>query len=571
MALEYTPVVLPYAAALLISTVLFAALWRHRDRRGAKGFLLDVFGLVFLSATVSLQVLSTSERWTVFWWNWRFAAVSLMAIGYFLMAFEYTNREEYITYRLGAALTAVPVATQAVAWTNDQHGLLYDYSLTPAGHLLPEFGILYWAYAIPLVTIVGVGMLTLVRLFLSMPDFKLQAGIPAVTISLVLLGLCVWWLGIVPFDTLTLTSTVKVVSFYFAVDRLQLLDVVPVARTKVLDNMDDAVFVVNLRDRIVDANGAARDLAGDEAVVGEPLDALFDTTVLDVPEAADEITREITLDMDGDPRHYDLKLSSLYDARESITGRVLVLRDITELKDREKELTVLNRVVRHDIGNEMNVIQGHGEALRGYVEEGGEQHLEHVLDSSAQVTELTETVRDLTNTVTSDETLSLHAVPLGTVIHKEVDKARSNYPEATFEVAFEHTGSVRANEMLSSVFTNLFNNAVLHNDTDDPRIWISMEQHEDVVHVQVADNGPGVPPDQADELFGRGVKGLESEGTGVGLYLVDTLVTGYGGEVWVDNGPDGGAIFTIELRTDGGWEDVQPVDSTASTLPTQSR
>jgi len=61
MALEYTPVALPYAAAFVINLVLFTALWRHRDRRGAKGFLIDVFALTLLTATVTLQLLSTSE------------------------------------------------------------------------------------------------------------------------------------------------------------------------------------------------------------------------------------------------------------------------------------------------------------------------------------------------------------------------------------------------------------------------------------------------------------------------------------------------------------------------------
>jgi len=573
MALEYTPVALPYAAAFVINLVLFTALWRHRDRRGAKGFLIDVFALTLLTATVTLQLLSTSESAKVFWWNWRFALVPLMAIGYLLMALEYTNHEEYITYRLGAVLAIIPIAVQFFAWTNHRHGLLYDYTISGAGHFVPQFEPLYWVYTIPLVCYVSIGMIHLIKLFISMPGFKLQAGIPAATISLVLVGLGVWWLGFTPFDTVTLTSTIKVVSFYFAVDRLELLDVVPVARTKVLDNMNDAVFVVNLRDKVVDANDAAKELVDEDEVVGDDLDDVVDVELLADDDGAREIHREVTMDVAGDTRHYDLRLSPLHDGRGTLTGRVFVLRDITELKDREKELTVLNRVVRHDIGNEMNVIRGHGEALRGYVEGDGEEHLELVLESSTQVIELTETVRDLTNALTSDESLSLQPIPLGDVIRIEAEKARSSYPEATFELDFAlpPCGSVEANEMLSSVFTNLFNNAVLHNDSDQPVVRVTIEQRAETVLVRVADNGPGVPEGQADELFGRGVKGLESEGSGVGLYLVDTLVTGYGGDVWVENDDgDGGAIFTIELRKAGGWSDQANTSTeSAATSPTE--
>lgn len=103
---------------------------------------------------------------------------------------------------------------------------------------------------------------------------------------------------------------------------------------------------------------------------------------------------------------------------------------------------------------------------------------------------------------------------------------------------------------------NLLANAVLHNDSDDPRVVVDIESGDDAVQVTVADNGPGVPDEQREEIFGKGTQGLESSGTGIGLYLVQTLVTGYGGQVWVENGaaPDlSGAAFTVELPEAEGW------------------
>uniref|UniRef100_UPI00260BACAD ATP-binding protein n=1 Tax=Halorientalis sp. TaxID=1931229 RepID=UPI00260BACAD len=63
----------------------------------------------------------------------------------------------------------------------------------------------------------------------------------------------------------------------------------------------------------------------------------------------------------------------------------------------------------------------------------------------------------------------------------------------------------------------------------------------------IADNGPGVPDERKDEIFGRGEKGLESSGTGLGLYLVDTLVDRYGGDVYATDS-DEGAEFVIRLQ-----------------------
>ncbi|MFQ3295028.1 MAG: signal transduction histidine kinase [Halobacteriales archaeon] len=101
--------------------------------------------------------------------------------------------------------------------------------------------------------------------------------------------------------------------------------------------------------------------------------------------------------------------------------------------------------------------------------------------------------------------------------------------------------------MLSSVFTNLLNNAVLHNDSEYPSVWVDVTVERYTASIRVADDGPGVPPNRRDEIFGRGEKGLESEGTGVGLYLVDTLTSEFGGDVWVEDSEHGGTAFVVTL------------------------
>jgi signal transduction histidine kinase len=105
-----------------------------------------------------------------------------------------------------------------------------------------------------------------------------------------------------------------------------------------------------------------------------------------------------------------------------------------------------------------------------------------------------------------------------------------------------------ADEMLGSVFRNLLINAVQHNDKPVPEATVTVRDRADTVRVHVADNGPGVRDAHKEAIFGKGEKGLNSEGTGIGLHLVQTLVESYGGDVWAtDNDPEG-AIFVVELR-----------------------
>ena len=58
---------------------------------------------------------------------------------------------------------------------------------------------------------------------------------------------------------------------------------------------------------------------------------------------------------------------------------------------------------------------------------------------------------------------------------------------------------------------------------------------------------PRVPDDQKDAIFGKGERGLDSAGMVIGLYLVDTLVTSYGGTVWVEDNDPEGLVFVVEL------------------------
>jgi signal transduction histidine kinase len=82
-------------------------------------------------------------------------------------------------------------------------------------------------------------------------------------------------------------------------------------------------------------------------------------------------------------------------------------------------------------------------------------------------------------------------------------------------------------------------------------VTVSVREAADSVVISVADDGPGIPPERRDSIFGKGQKGLDSDGTGIGLYLVSTLVEQFGGEVWVEDAEPRGSVFNVRLLTAG--------------------
>jgi len=141
-------------------------------------------------------------------------------------------------------------------------------------------------------------------------------------------------------------------------------------------------------------------------------------------------------------------------------------------------------------------------------------------------------------------------VTLQTMLTNEVTDVQASYPGAALEFGTEIPSvTLAANDMISSVFRNLLKNAIQHNDKEVAEVIVSATDHEDAVTVTVADNGPGVSDDQKKTIFGKGERGLDSSGTGIGLHLVNTLVDIHDGEVWIEDNDPAGARFTVELPT----------------------
>jgi signal transduction histidine kinase len=225
-------------------------------------------------------------------------------------------------------------------------------------------------------------------------------------------------------------------------------------------------------------------------------------------------------------------------------------RQQQQLQQRNEELALLNQIVRHDIKNDVTVILGWGDNLQDHVDETGEAYLDRMLDAGDHITDIAETVGDFLDVLEGNSDPNLRPIGLKKVLSTEVEKAQSAHEEATIEMTDEVPFELRvaATELLSSVFRNLLNNAVTHNDKPEPTVTIGVESDDETVSVTVADNGPGVPDSQKKEIFGRGEMGLESPGSGIGLYLVDTLVDMYGGDVTLaDNDPEG-SVFTVTLQ-----------------------
>ena len=336
---------------------------------------------------------------------------------------------------------------------------------------------------------------------------------------------------------------------------------------QIIDLVPDLIFVKNRDSEYLLANEAVAEAYGRpvEEILGQSDYELlhseqdpetFRSDDLEVIESGEPktIEEEEFITGDGERRIYNT-VKIPYEQAGSDEPAVLgYARDITNLKEYERtletqrdSLEVLNQTVRHDIRNDLQLVVAYAELLEDHVDASGTSHLEQVQTAAKNAVHITETARTVAEVVLQ-AIAELTPISLRATLEDEIETARSNYDQAVIQVDGTIPDlTVLADNLLDSVFRNVLQNAVVHNDTDVPTVTVTATEQDGQAVVEIADDGPGVPDENKAEIFDEGVHGLESEGTGLGLYIVETLVERYGGEVSVADNEPRGAVFTVRV------------------------
>lgn len=332
----------------------------------------------------------------------------------------------------------------------------------------------------------------------------------------------------------------------------------------ILQALPDGVVILQ-DDSIKSANQEARDILG----IGDTIDmvgrSLNDIIPADDAFSEDNLSAISKGEMYINRVEVDSLKTSLSSTVELTTARInwghapavlLIIEDISQRKKSERalartneQLRVLNRITRHDIRNDMNVILGWSEELATHIDDDGQAVLDRIQRTGKNTIGLTRTIRDFIEALGMDQNPELNPVLASEVLDVELTKCRSMYPDATFRVDDDFSEiSVHANDLLSSVFRNILNNAVKHNDKNEPIVNIGCQVSDETIRISIADDGPGIPDDQKEDIFGRGQKGLDAPAAGLGLYLIDNVVDSYSGEMWVKDNEPTGSVFVVELN-----------------------
>jgi len=353
MNYQFTPFAIPSALAALVSLFISVIAWRRRSAPNALSFFAMMCAITWWCAFNTIQLLSVDAGTAIFWLNSQYFGILTLPVCWLMFAFQYAGYERWVTRRNIVLLMIFPLISLIVIYTNSAHHLMWskvDAAMATDGvfpALILEFGIVWVMIVTYAYVLILIGTIVMIRRV-----FRAQTLYRRQTVAL-LIGVLFPWvsnitavLNISPIKYLDLTPlafTVTGVAFALALFRYQMLDLVPAARDAVIENMPDAVIVLDAYNRVVDVNPAAVRVLRRPAreVLGEPADLIFAARpdLIRTYQEKEEARGEITLGEGETRREYELTVSPLSDrSGKIVNGRLIVLRDISKRKHAEVAL-----------------------------------------------------------------------------------------------------------------------------------------------------------------------------------------------------------------------------------------
>ena len=612
---QYHPLLLVFQLGVLIS-IGVAAVCAHRLRRHGYSLVVVSVGLLAVcialyNTAATLKVASPGLQAKLWWYKLEFLGSASLPSVALVLALAHLGHERWLTWPVVGMLVGLPaVAIPLIIW-NPGHVMIVEPRLVAVGgglqaleHKFPPLFVILsaWGQGIFLFAALLAGYGGVGGKTQRASALLISAALLIPVVAILLKSLHVYPPG---GDGINITSafcTVTLALIALAIGRYRLFDLLPLGRTQALGVMNDGYVLVGPTGQVVDANAAARTLLGEEVLVGRPANDLLPPSEERLflkrrsPGGSGALSAAahsgaagpFRLEVQG--RVLQAQSTTIRHGTE-FAGQVVMLHDITALRERERQLEQQNErlegfagIVSHDLRNPLNVARGrlelslesvNGESVEGPDEEGPDEegsdgirgseaqgdeaqgdeaqgdeaqgdeahrggllgHLEATGRALGRMDAIIEDVLTLTwggRDLRPDDLSPRSLGALAEAAWDQVDTAEAR-------LQLDAPPSFRCDkDRLQRLLENLFRNAIEH------------AGEAAVVRVgglsggfYVEDNGPGIPEAERETVL-RGGYSSQEEGTGLGLSIVQGIAEAHGWSLSVTESGEGGA--RLEFR-----------------------
>jgi PAS domain S-box-containing protein len=347
-----------------------------------------------------------------------------------------------------------------------------------------------------------------------------------------------------------------------------------------VNSLGDGVVAVDPKGVIGLANQAAGKLFGSSELTGRPFDeaiALYDENQNHVllfasGELKQEIARtDLSLRHNQEKILLELKVTPLK-VNGDTQGYIIFTRDITKQKSLEEERDEFISLASHELRTPLAVAEGNMSlAMAPTSGQLNEKQSELLKKSYRNVRHLSAIVADLTTLEQADKGLldvELERIDVGEVVQElvadHIALASGKGIDLSFEVDPDAKPVVTSKFRLVEILTNFLTNGIKYTPKDGKVIIkVTPDEHSGGAIVSVADTGKGISATEKQKIFDKFYRSedyhtRETEGTGLGLYIVKKLALRLNGEVWLDSELGKGTIFYLRVPQYSKFREDQP-------------
>lgn len=580
MIYQFTINTLVHILTAFAAYFTIALLWKYRKSTEVRYLIYLEFFAAFWAIAYSFAFASPDLNTKIFWSQVSYLGIVFMPVCYFLFAIAFIKKKDFITYRNVAFLLIIPVITLALVFTNEKHHLIWTFvTLDPIYNTVHyEYGIGFWIFYAYIQTLLFLGIYNLAySIFKFKAYYKKQSSTLIIATLIPIIANLIHVTNINPYPgfdwtpvSFVLTGLVLVLGIF----RFSIFNIIPVAKTKLFDILNDGVILTNAEGFIEDCNPAIYTIFNwqNKSIIHESFKDIFKSFHKINEGLSDDLTSiQFEVNLENNKKYYQLKISPIYNDKKK-SGHILLFHDITSLIHADEELKNTNRkllfeiekrekliedldafahTVAHDLRNSLSSIFSASEIMEEIIKVNDIKLLceltnliNHSANKSIQIT------HELLLLATTDKTeVELRPLDMANVF-AEAKNQLSDLIKKT------HTQIIEPKEWpeaigyapwIEEVWSNYLSNAIKYGGTP-PKIEVGAEiMPNGNIMFCIKDNGKGLTQDEQKKLFNNFVRlnPNKADGYGLGLSIVKKIIEKLNGKVGVESNSSGSKFYFI--------------------------
>lgn len=350
---ELTPIVAALAVTTAVNCIAAFVSWKRRRARYGLYFALGMTAITLWTLAAALDYAAVPLGLKIFFAKIEAAGYHSAFALFAVFAMYYAGNERWLQNKwLRAAILFIPLSNILLTLTNNLHGWVWSgFTPQPGNVYVFEYGPAFSWIIFDSYFLIFFIFLNIWSAFRKGSDFtRHQARIlmfalvfPSAVNILYRLGAG----GVKGVDWTSITFSISSLLILYALYGIRLLDIVPIAHDELIRNLGDAMFVLDMQNRIVDVNREAANILGlaAAALPGRELTDLIPSARAFLKQPPEREVKDEFSTGSANPRHFDALLSPVWDHAGKLIGRLLVARDITERKQNELRFLQLTQAV----------------------------------------------------------------------------------------------------------------------------------------------------------------------------------------------------------------------------------